>query len=65
MSSSSRDKNHACFLVQSGIVLWEEPRPIVGWTWKTASVVSKRTSVAIDLPWAMVASRPPALWRRL
>jgi hypothetical protein len=58
MSSSSRDKNHAFFLVQSGIVLWEEPRPVVGWTWKTVSVVSKRSSVAIDLLWAMVASRP-------
>lgn len=58
MSSSSRDKSHAFFLVQSGIVLWEEPRPVGSWTWKTVSVVSKRFSVAIELLWAMVASRP-------
>jgi hypothetical protein len=58
MSSSSRDKSHEFFLVQSGIVLWEEPRPVGGWTWKTVSVVSKRLSVAIDLLWAIVASRP-------
>jgi hypothetical protein len=57
-SSWSRDRNHAFFLVQSGIVLWEEPRPVIGWTWKTVSVVSKRLSLAIDLLWAMVASRP-------
>jgi hypothetical protein len=58
MSSSGCDKNHAFFLVQSGIVLWEEPRPVVGWKWKTLSVVSKRLSIAIDLLWAIVASRP-------
>ena len=58
MSSSSRDKTHAFFFVQSGIVLWEEPRRVVGWIWKIVSVVSKRLSLAIDLLWAMVASRP-------
>jgi hypothetical protein len=42
MSSLDRSKCQAFFVVQSGIVAWEHPNPIVDWKWKTLSVVTKQ-----------------------
>ena len=49
------------FLVHSGIVAWEAPRPIADWKWKTVSVVSKELSTAAPLLWEIMASRPSQL----
>jgi hypothetical protein len=65
MSSSEHRKDQSFFIVQSGIVAWEDRQPIVDWRWKTVSVVSGTLSAAIPLLWALVASKPPRVTRVL
>lgn len=59
MSSLANRKGRPFFIVQSGIVAWEDPEPIADWKRKTVSIVSKTLPAAIDLLWAVVASRSP------
>ena len=58
MSSLANSRGRPFFIVQSGIVTWEDPEPVADWKRKTVSVVSKTLPVAIALLWALVASRP-------
>jgi hypothetical protein len=58
MSFLGSRKGEPLFVVQSGVVAWEDPQPIVDWRWTTVSVVSRSLSVAIALLWTLVASRP-------
>jgi hypothetical protein len=60
---SSLESHRQLFVVQSGIVAWEDPQPVVDWTWKTVSVVSSKLSFAIALLWAILASRPDRFGR--
>jgi hypothetical protein len=62
MFSSSR-KDQPFFIVQSGIVAWEDRQPIADAQWNTVSVVSGTLSAAIPPLWVLVASKPPRLTR--
>src|SRR3981081_448701 len=61
MSSLANRKGRPLFVVQSGIVTWEDPEPIADWRRKTLSIVSRTLPNAIDLLWAVIASRPTPL----
>jgi hypothetical protein len=63
MSSLANRKGRPLFVVQSGIVTWEDPEPITDWRRKTISIVSRTLPVAITLLWAVVASRPQRINR--
>jgi hypothetical protein len=58
MSSLDCSKSQAFFVVQSGIVAWEQLNPIADGKWKTLSVVTKQSSVVMPLLWDVIASRP-------
>jgi hypothetical protein len=58
MSSLVHPRGQPFFVVQSGIVTWEDLEPITDWRRKTVSIVSKTLPVAVALLWAVVASRP-------
>ena len=62
-SSLASSKGRPFFVVQSGIVTWEDPEPIADWRRKTVSIVSRTLPVAIALLWAVVASRPQRISR--
>lgn len=61
MSSSTAPDVHNLFVVQSGVVAWEDPEPILDWRWKTVSVCAARLSLLVTAFWAIVTSRPPSL----
>ncbi len=63
MSFLANRKGRPLFVVQSGIVTWEDPEPIADWRRKTISIVSRTLPVAIALLWAVVASRPQRINR--
>jgi len=63
MSSLANRKGRPFFVVQSGIVTWEDPEPIVDWRRKTVSIVFRTLPAAIGLLWAVVASRPQQINR--
>jgi hypothetical protein len=63
MSSLKSPDNTSLFVVQTGIVAWEDPQPIVGWKWKTVSIVLRELSSSLDLLRAVVASRPTRVRR--
>ena len=63
MSSLANRKGRPLFVVQSGIVTWEDPEPIADWRRKTLSIVSRTLPNAIDLLWAVIASRPQRIGR--
>jgi hypothetical protein len=58
MSFLGSRKGEPLFVVQSGVVAWEDPQPIADWRWKTISFVSRTLSVAMGLLWPLVESRP-------
>src|ERR1700676_5327328 len=63
MSSLANRKGRPFFVVQTGIVTWEDPEPIADWRRKTVSIVSRTLPTAIALLWAVVASRPQRMNR--
>jgi hypothetical protein len=63
MSSLANREGRPLFVVQSGIVTWEDPEPIADRRRKTVSIVSRTLPVAIALLWAVVASRPQRIDR--
>jgi hypothetical protein len=65
MSPWDRSKSQAFFIVQSGIVAWEDLEPIADWKQKTLSVVGRQLSVVTALLWDIVASRPQRFGRVL
>lgn len=60
MSSSDPDAE-PLFVVQSGIVAWEDPMPIVDWHSKTVTLCAPQMSMLVSLLWVLVASRPSSL----
>jgi hypothetical protein len=63
MSFLANRTGQPLFVVQSGIVTWEDPEPIADWRRKTVSIVSRTLPAAIALLWAVVASRPKRINR--
>jgi hypothetical protein len=63
MSSSAAPKVAAAFVVQSGVVAWEDPASITDWRFKTVTVVATRSSFVAKLLRDLVASPPLALQR--
>ncbi len=63
VTMSSLESHRQLFVVQSGVVAWEDPQPIIDWTCKTVTVVSSKLSFAIALLWAILASRPDRFGR--
>ena len=61
MSFSEPPKTAILFIVQSGIVAWEEREPVVDWQWKTVSTVAGRLSFLTEIFQDLITSRPPAL----
>jgi hypothetical protein len=65
MSSSNLSERQSFYVVQSGVVAWEDPQPIVDWRWKTVSVVATQLSVVLALLWDIVGFRPERFGRLL
>lgn len=63
MSSSAARDLQSLFVVQSGIVAWEDPEPIADWRWKTVSICARRLSLLVAILWEIAASRPATLRR--
>jgi hypothetical protein len=61
MSSLVSSQTQSLFVVQSGIVAWEDPEPIADWRWKTVSVGTAQLSLLGPVIWAIVSSRPSSL----
>jgi hypothetical protein len=61
MSFLSFHEGRPLFVVQTGIVAWEDKQPIVDWRWKTVSILSRELHAAAALLWALVSSRPKQL----
>src|SRR5882757_9443405 len=56
MSFLSFHEGRPLFVVQTGIVAWEDKQPIVDWRWKTVSILSRELHAAAALLWALVSS---------
>lgn len=61
MSSSAAPKPAALFVVQSGVVAWEEPAPIPDWRLKTVTMVGSTMSLVAELLRELFASRAMTL----
>jgi hypothetical protein len=52
-TSSSADKPAPFFVVQSGVVAWEDPAPVADWTSKTITVCAPRLSSLSGILWTL------------
>jgi hypothetical protein len=51
--SSSTHRGHPFFLVQAGIVAWEEPAPVSDWTSKTITVCAPQLPLLASVLWTL------------
>jgi hypothetical protein len=65
MSSLIRTEDRSFFVLQSGIVGWEDPRPMVDWQRKTVSIVSGDLVTSMSMLWPIIARRPSRFGRVL
>src|SRR5690349_11913274 len=48
-SDSVERRSAAVFIVKSGVVAWENPRPVMDWRWKTTTVVAAEWNVVVSI----------------